>query len=176
MPHRLNGDLTVMCLTDLLQWGQLLHKTGVLTVSKRDIEKKIYFEKGNIIFVSSTREGERLGEFLHRGSHIDLDKIKTALLDAQNMKIPFTQRLLKMNYFTPQALKNVIEKHAQDILLEAAAWTEGTFEFIQGELPSSVLAGPVKLDASEVIEQMCKRLEDSRAALRKNISYFYIIK
>ncbi len=176
MPYRLNGDLTVMCLTDLLQLGQLLRKTGVLTVRKGDIEKKIYLENGKIIFVSSTREGERLGEFLQRGSHIDLDKIRTALVEAQNMKIPFTQRLLKMNYFTPGALKSVIEKHAQDILLEAASWTEGTFEFIQGELPSGVLAGPIKLDASEVILHVCKRLEDSRAALRKNISYFYIIK
>jgi hypothetical protein len=176
MSCSIKGDLSVMCLTDLLQWGELHHKTGILTVRKKDVEKQIYLEGGKIIFVSSTKVGERLGEYLQRGSHIDLDKIKAALLEAQNMKIPFTQRLLKMNYFTPAVLRDVIEKHAQEILLEAATWAEGTFEFIQGELPSSVLGGPIKLHASEVIQQMCRRLEDSRAGLRKNISYFYIIK
>ena len=92
------------------------------------------------------------------------------------MKIPFTQRLLKMNYFTPAGLRSVIEKHAQEILLDAARWTAGTFAFIQGELPSDVLTGPVKLNASELIRDILKLLEDSRTGLRKNISYFYIIK
>jgi hypothetical protein len=170
------GDLSMMCLTDLLQWGELCAKTGTIIVKKNDVEKKIYMEGGKIIFVSSSKDGERLGEYLHRGSHIDLDKIKTALLQAQNMKIPFTQRLLKMNYFTPAGLRSVIEKHAQEILLDAARWTAGTFEFVQGELPPDVLMGPIKLNASELIHEILKLLEDSRAGLRKNISYFYIIK
>ncbi len=172
----IKGELSVMCLTDLLQWGELHSKTGTLTVKKSDVEKKIYMESGKIVFVSSSKEGERLGEYLQRGSHIDLDKIKTALLQAQNMKIPFTQRLLKMNYFTPAGLRSVIEKHAQEILLDAAAWTAGTFEFVEGNLPPDVLSGPVNLNASELIREMLKMLDDSRAGLRKNISYFYIIK
>lgn len=176
MECSLKGDLSVMCLTDLLQWGELYRKTGAITVKKNNIEKKIYLEGGKIVFVSSTKDGERLGEYLQRGSHIDLDKIKAALIEAQTMKIPFTQRLLKMNYFTPAGLRSVIERHAQEILLEAAAWAEGTFEFIQGDLPSSVLGGPIKLNASELIQQMCRQLENSRAGLRKNILYFYIIR
>ena len=170
------GDLSMMCLTDLLQWGELYGKTGTIIVKGNGVEKKIYLEGGKIVFVSSSKDGERLGEYLHRGSHIDLDKIKTALLQAQSMKIPFTQRLLKMNYFTPAGLRSVIEKHAMEILLDAARWTAGTFDFIQGELPSDVLTGPVKLNASELIHDMLKLLENSRAGLRKNISYFYIIK
>lgn len=170
------GDLSMMCLTDLLQWGELYDKTGTIIVKGNGVEKKIYMERGKIVFVSSSKDGERLGEYLHRGSHIDLDKIKTALLQAQSMKIPFTQRLLKMNYFTPAGLRSVIEKHAMEILLDAARWTAGTFDFIQGELPSDVLTGPVKLNASELIHDMLKLLENSRAGLRKNISYFYIIK
>jgi hypothetical protein len=165
-----------MGLPDLLQWGELYGKTGTITVRKKIVEKKIYMEGGRIIYVSSSREGERLGEYLHRGAHIDLDKIKTALLQAQNLKIPFTQRLLKMNYFTPAGLRSVIEKHALEILIDAARWTEGTFEFVQGELPGDVLAGPIKLNASELGHQMLKVLEDSRTGLRKNISYFFIIK
>ncbi len=170
------GDLSMMCLTDLLQWGELYGKAGTIIVKGNGVEKKIYLEGGKIVFVSSSKDGERLGEYLHRGSHIDLDKIKTALLQAQSMKIPFTQRLLKMNYFTPAGLRSVIEKHAMEILLDAARWTAGTFDFIQGELPSDVLTGPVKLNASELIHDMLKLLENSRAGLRKNISYFYIIK
>lgn len=41
---------------------------------------------------------------------------------------------------------------------------------------SGVLSGPIKLNTSEVIQQMRTWLEDSEAGLRKNISHFYIIK
>jgi hypothetical protein len=52
-----------MCLTDLLQWGELYRKTGAITVKKRYREKNIF---------------------------------------------PFTQRLLKMNYFNPGELRKNI--------------------------------------------------------------------
>lgn len=172
----IKGDLYTMPLTDLLQWGELHGKTGTIIVKRNDVEKKIYMLEGKIIFVSSSKGGERLGEYLQKGSHIDLDKIRTALIEARNMKIPFTQRLLKMNYVTPSGLQSVIEKHAQEILLDAARWTAGTFEFVQGELPPDVISGPVRLNTSELIHEMLKMLEHSRAGVRKNISYFYIIK
>lgn len=173
----IKGDLSVMSLTDLLQWVSLYSKTGTINLKNGTLEKNIYLEDGKIVFVSSNKEGERLGEFLHRGSHIDIEKIRTALLQAQGMKIPFTQRLLKMNYFTPAGLKSVVERHAIEILLDAAGWSEGSFVFLQGELPPGVLVGPVRLNTSEMISKLLKALVDSRSGFqRKNVSYFYIIR
>lgn len=118
----IKGDISVMPLTDLLQWIDLCKKTGSITANSHGIEKKIYIEDGKIVYVSSNKGGERLGEFLHRGSHLEIEKIKSALLQSQTMKIPFTQRLMELNYFTREQLTEIITGYAKELLLDAISW------------------------------------------------------
>jgi hypothetical protein len=106
-----------------------------------------------------------------------MDKIRTALVQAQNMKISFTQRLLKLNYFSALELRNIIGIHALEILLEPLKWTEGTFEFNDGDLPADVLEGPIKLNTHDLVSGIFSRIEETGAGLQKrNIQYFHIIK
>jgi hypothetical protein len=79
-------------------------KTGTIAISFHGIEKKIYIESGKIVFVSSSKKGERLGEFIARGSYLETEKIKEALIQSQTMKITLTQRLIDMHYFTLEQL------------------------------------------------------------------------
>jgi len=171
----IRGDLSVMHLADLLQWIELCGKTGTVTVRANEIAKKIYFAAGRLIFVSSEKEGERLGEYLHRGSHVDVGRIRAALLEARTMKIPFTQRLLKMHCFTPSGLKDVVLTHAKEILFDAFRWEDGDFEFDQGALPPAVLGGPIKLDMP--VGRLLEILEASGSVIkRKNVPYYFRIK
>jgi hypothetical protein len=171
----IKGDISVMSFADLLQWIEICGKTGTIMLRNPGIEKKIYMEEGKIVFVSSTKEGERLGEYLQKGSHLDLGKIKAALIQAQNMKISFTQKLLKLNYFSSMELRNIIGIHAQELLLDPLRWTEGTFEFSDSELPPDVLGGPIKLNTYQLVSRIFSRLEETGAELsRKNIQYCFI--
>lgn len=155
----INGDLSAMSLTDLLQWIDLSRKTGTLAVRRLDIEKKIYIEAGKIIFISSNRDGERLGEYLHNGSFLEAGRIKSALLQSQAMKIHFTQRLVDLNFFTADQLKAIITKHAKAILLDAMGWADGTFEFLNDDLPSYVSRGTVSLNTTELIYEVFQQFE-----------------
>lgn len=156
----IKGNLAVMPLTDLLQWVDLSRKTGTLHVYNRDVEKKIYLENGTIMFVSSTKDGERLGEYLHKGSHLEAGKIKSALLQSQTMKIPFTKRLIELQYFSETDLTEIIITHAKEILLDVIDWPDGIFEFIQDELPATVLRGPIALNASKLIYDDFREIEN----------------
>ncbi|MDA8239084.1 MAG: DUF4388 domain-containing protein [Nitrospiraceae bacterium] len=171
----IKGDLGAMYLSDLLQWIELCGKAGTVTIRANGIAKRLYFAAGRLIFVSSEKEGERLGEYLHRSSHVDIGRIRTALFEAQTMKIPFTQRLLKMHYFTPSGLKDVIRTHATEILLDAFRWTDGEFEFDPGALPPAVLGGPIKLDMP--VGRFLEILEASGSVIQKeNVTYYFRIK
>ena len=97
-----------MPLTDLLQWIDLTRKTGTITATYHGTEKKIYVEDGKIVYVSSNKEGERLGEFILKGSHLEADRIKSALIQSQTMKMPFAQRLIELKFFTIEQLKDII--------------------------------------------------------------------
>ncbi len=162
----IKGDLSVMGLTDLLQWIDLCKKTGTIVLSNAGVEKKVYLESGSILFVSSNKPGERLGEYLHNGSMLEAGKIKSALLQSQTMKVPFTQRLIELNFFTEEQLTEIIVKHAKEILIEAVNWIEGTFEFIQGELPSHVVKGPISLNTIELIYYVIRQLEQNRMGFK----------
>ncbi len=155
----ISGDLSVMPLTDILQWIDLSRKTGTLTVSNFGTEKKIYIEEGKIVYVSSNKEGERLGEFILKESKLDATIIKTALIQSQTMKIPFTQRLIELKYFTIDDLTKIILNYAKSLLHDAISWNEGWFEFIQDIIPAYVMKGPIKLNTSELIFDVFKEIE-----------------
>jgi hypothetical protein len=170
----IRGDLSVMHLSDLLQWVELCGKTGTITIRTNGITKRIYFSAGRLIFVSSEKEGERLGEYLHRSSHVDVERIRIALLEAQTMKIPFTQRLLKTHFFTPTGLKDIVRTHATELLLDAFRWTEGEFDFAQGTLPPPVLAGPITLDMP--VGRLLEILAASGSVIqRKHVPYSELV-
>jgi hypothetical protein len=161
----IKGDISVMPLTDLLQWIDLAKKTGTITASYRDTEKKIYLEDGKVVYVSSNREGERLGEFIMKDSRLDAEKIKSALIRSQSMKIPFTQMLIDLGYFTAEDLKWTIIGYAKSLLIDAIAWGDGWFEFIQGIIPSYVMRGPIQLNTTELIFEVFKTIEEKKIGL-----------
>ena len=150
----IKGDLSVLPVTDLLQWVERGKKTGTILLHHGDTEKKLYIEDGRIIFISSNKQGERLGEYLHKGSYIDANKIRSALLQSQAMKIHFTQRLIDLHYFSADELIEIITSHAKEILMDAVKWPEGTFEFEQDVLPSYVMRGTISLNASEFLQDV----------------------
>jgi hypothetical protein len=155
----IKGDLTVMPLTDILQWVEMGRKTGTILLHSGDTEKKFYVEDGRIIFISSNKQGERLGEYLHKGSFIDANKIRSALLQSQTMKIHFTQRLIDLNYFSAETLKEIIINHAKEILMDAMSWPDGSFEFNQDVLPAYVVRGTISLNASEFMHEVLRQAE-----------------
>ena len=155
-----------MPLTDLLQWIDLCKKTGIIAITNQGIEKKIFLESGQILFVSSNKPGERLGEYLHKGSMLEAGKIKLALLQSQTMKVPFTQRLIDLNFFSSGQLTEIIIKHATEILIEAIGWTEGSFEFIQDELPNYVLSGPISLNTTKLTFKVFREIEHQKLGFK----------
>ncbi len=51
----LQGEIQTMPLQDLLQWLELVHKTGTLSINNNEIEQQFYFRNGEIASASSSR-------------------------------------------------------------------------------------------------------------------------
>jgi len=168
----MKGNLAFIPLIDLLQWICLHQKTGTVTISSQVIEKKIHVEEGQIIYVSSSKEGERLGEFIHKGSYLSEEKINSALIQSQVMKIRFTQWLIELNYFTKEKLTEIITLYAKEHLLDAISLKVGQFEFIKGPLPDVVRDALIRLNTSKVIFDLFKKLEESKASSEERYNKF----
>jgi hypothetical protein len=164
----LKGELKSMPITDLFQWIEINKKTGVLALAKKSVEKCFCFRDGRIIFVSSKKKGERLGEFLEKNGQIDEEKLKEALFESKEKKVPFTQYLIDNKIAPKEFLVVSVGQLAEIIFTDALNWGDGKFEFIDG-LPDIVSKGPVFLSTSFLVfESVRKRNEILRGKIIEN--------
>ncbi len=111
----MKGKLQSMPITEVFQWAEMNEKTGVLVVSKEREEKCFCFQDGKIIFVSSKKEGERLGEFLSGEGNVEEERMKDALLASQKSGIPFTRYLIENGIVPKEFLIVAIQQLAEKI-------------------------------------------------------------
>jgi putative nucleotidyltransferase with HDIG domain len=150
-----------MSLPDIMQWAEMNKKLGTLILERQGIAKRFYFQDGKIIFVSSEKEGERLGDFFARIGNLGVDKVKEMIRESQRLGIPFTGYLLSEKVVEMKRLEKVIEELAENVLVDALSWDSGKFSFT-GELPVAVLNGPVKLSTSLIVFQALKLFDELR--------------
>jgi len=157
----ITGELKSMPITDLFQWIEMNQKTGVLVLAQKKIEKCFCFKEGRIIFVSSKKEGERLGEFLAENGSIDEEKMKEALYRSKDLGVPFTQYLMEHKVVPREFLMVAIEQLAEIIFSDILEWENGKFEFIDG-LPDIVVNGPVHINTSFLVFETVRKRDEKR--------------
>ncbi|GBD98689.1 hypothetical protein BMS3Abin07_00715 [bacterium BMS3Abin07] len=152
----LKGNIKSMGVIDLFQWIEINRKTGVLVMAQEKIEKCFCFREGRIIFVSSRKEGERLGEFLSDNGNIDEESMKNALFKSRDIGIPFTLYLIDNRIVPKEFLMVAIEQLAGILFSDMLDWKRGYFEFIEG-LPDIVSNGPVHLNTSYLMFETVRK-------------------
>ncbi len=154
----IKGDLSVMPLIDLLTWLEHSKKSGSLFLRNNDVEKRIYFDRGNIIFCSSDKDGERLGEFLSNEKNISWDTTIELLKESRLKAVPFTQILIERGILDKASLRNMIFSLSEVMIINSLNWGAGNFEFIDS-LPDTVTNGPIRLDTSQIIFNAVKKFQ-----------------
>ncbi len=158
--RKIQGDMTLMSLPDLMQWIDLNQKTGTLTLRSRNIVRVIYVQNGKLLFVSSSAEGNRLGEFLVSSRIITKEQLAKALSQSHKLNIPFTGYIVSEKYVSQKKLKDVLTKFAEAVVTNALKWPAGIFEF-RDTIPPAIANGPVKLAVSLLVFQSVKVLDES---------------
>src|SRR6185295_18282175 len=75
----LQGSLSTMSVSDLLQFLAVSRKTGLLKFSHQKVLKGIYFENGIIVGSSTNDPKEYLGQVLIHYGKIDEDQLQAAM-------------------------------------------------------------------------------------------------
>ena len=157
----LKGELRSMPIADVFQWIELNRKTGVLAVGPVEPEKYFCFRDGKVAFVSSKKEGERLGEFLSKNSQINEEKLKEALFRSQEEKVPFTRYLMDKKIVPREFLIVAIGQLAEMLLQDILTWEQGLFEFSDG-LPEIVENGPIFISTGHVVFESVRKHDESK--------------
>jgi hypothetical protein len=131
----LQGRLEDVHFSEILLTISQRKETGVLHVVRNRIEKDIYFQEGRIVFAKSNDRDERLGELVLRSG-----KIGYRHLDESSKKVVPGLRLgtilVQEGYLKASDLYLGVIQQVEEIVYSIFDWSEGTFAFRDGELPT----------------------------------------
>ncbi len=132
----LQGSLSTMSVSDLLQFLAVSRKTGLLKFSHQKVRKGIYFENGIIVGSSTNDPREYLGQVLIHYGKIDEAQLQAAMEiqrsevgDRRSESRSQRSEVGGQKLLTEAQVSQLLEVRTLDIIYDLFLWKEGHFEF-----------------------------------------------
>lgn len=155
----INGSLSTMSVSDLLQFLAIGKKTGLLKMSRSKIAKGIYFENGIIVGSSTNDPSEYLGQILLHYGKISEAQLQAAMEEQRSVGKRLGQILIDQGVLTKPDVKKVLEVRTLEIIYDLFIWKEGHFEFVvEDPLPDDFTR--VHVEATRVIMEGVYRADE----------------
>lgn len=154
----LQGKLKAVPIPDLLTFVSMVKKTGILYVEASDATRKLWWEKGELVFATSTHPDESLGSFLVRHGKITQEQnMKSGLLVEPGKRQG--KILVQMGVLTPKQLWWAVKNQVLEIIYGIFSLGEGDFYFTEDEEPTEER---IKLSTSttNIIMEGIRRLDE----------------
>jgi hypothetical protein len=110
-------------------------RTGPLRVTRGKLLKTVYLSQGRLIFATSTDSEDRLGEMLLRKGLITYRALEESVRAIRAGKRQGTLLVENGAIRSKDLIEGVMEQ-VQEIIYSLFTWEDGTYEFVEGDLPS----------------------------------------
>jgi Flp pilus assembly protein TadD len=154
----MKGDLTRICLPDIIRHIYTNRRSGCLRLIQEQTRKEIFFELGAMIFASSNRREDRIGETMVR--HGTLSRENFQLIQTRMGRGKrFGKVLVELGLMNERDLIANVTIQILDIVYSVFNWTTGSYEFIEIE---KTVSDDLKLDLStaSIILEGVRRVGD----------------
>lgn len=156
----LAGNLRTVPLSDLLQLISGSGKTGMLSITREDQTREIYFMKGNIIQASSSGSEEiLLGSIILNRKKIQKPDLERALSLQKITRKKLGTILSEMGLISGEELLEVLRFQIEEIVYRLFGWNSGDFIFYEGKTPSADRS-TVQLNTMNVIMEGSRRIDE----------------
>jgi hypothetical protein len=155
----LAGALGTIALADVLQWMSQGRKTGTLHLTQGAVEKRVIFSTGWIHSSWSNDPRESLGQFLVRERLVTEEQLFRALLRQETEGRLIGALLVESGVLSETDLVRMLTHKAEETIYDLFHWTEGHFEFVEGETDPNV-PFTVKLDVTTVVMEGVRRIDE----------------
>jgi hypothetical protein len=162
----LSGEITTMPVTDLLQWIEVTLKTGIVEFRRHNEWKKIFFQNGQILFVSSSKENEKIGRFLINRGCLQEKDLYDCLMENERTGKKLTEILETRGLISHDELYKQVLLLIKEMLFDLFLWKEGNFQFNDRKLPAAA-KGPLALIIGQIIFDVLARIDESRRYPKK---------
>lgn len=138
------GELSRVSLLKVMEEAEASSWTGVVQVERDGVEKRFFLQKGQVVFITSTQQGERFGEYLLRSGCMDGARMQQLVEESRRRGVRFTYDLIAEKVFARDELEQALSNLVVSALADALNWTHGHFHFSPG-IPEAILQGPVHI-------------------------------
>jgi len=159
VPVPLSGRLEENALPKILNYLNDIKSTGILTLGNSGVTKKLYLKNGCIIFATSTYADDRLGELMLKSGKINMQQYETASKVLKQTGKRMGGVMVELGFLKPKDLFWGVKYQVQEIICSLFAWTDGEYEFVQGELPTTEVI-TLHMSTANLIIQGVKRIDD----------------
>ncbi len=134
---RIEGDLDVLGIANLLQALTMSRCEGYFSVTKDDRKKVIRFGPQGIRLLSGSERVSPLGEILLRTRKITRGQLAEILVDHPKSGRPLGEYVAKNGILTREDIDKALKEQVADEIYDLFTWTGGRFEFVDAtEAPS----------------------------------------
>ncbi len=131
----LQGNLQEKPLGQAIREIYTTRKTGILHVDSESVSRRLYFRKGSIVFANSSREEDRLGEFLISRGDIDRSAFERASRVMRETGQRFGRTLVELGFMTDEQMQASVLVQIEHIIRALFSLTSGTYGFEKMDRP-----------------------------------------
>ncbi len=106
----------------------LAGETGELVLTRGQVKKVVYFEKGAPVFAVSNLASDRFGQFLVRIGKVPAEDLKAASLVAERTKKRTGDVLIEMGLLSDTERMYYVGQQVKAIIYSLFAWEDGAFQ------------------------------------------------
>ena len=132
----LKGSIREVPLSKILVYLNRNRKTGTLNIRTTAFVKKIYLDRGNAIFASSTYEDDRLGEMLIKARKITIEQYEESVKLLKTTNKRQGTILVELGYLTPKDLFWGVKYQVREIIFSLFPLDDAEYEFVEGQIPA----------------------------------------
>jgi hypothetical protein len=139
---------------------------GRLDCRRGDEVKRIYLERGDIIFATTNQIVESLGDVLLNGGHITREQYDESLRRVRQTGKRHGTVLVEMRILSSEELFNAVRDHIQGILWSVFAWDFGNVGFTPGR-DKRLEFTKVEIPIPQAVMQGVRHMPDARGIVAR---------
>lgn len=107
--------------------------SGTLVIRNGELEKRLQFDEGRVVFASSSTSDDRMSDLLMREGKINAEQLQHCRDLVARTGRRMGEVLVDQGFLKPRELLPAVRHHLEDLFYSTLAWTVGTFDALPGQ-------------------------------------------
>ena len=154
------GSLSKDSLSSIVRAIYVGGKSGVLYLSNKNVSKRLYFNRGSIVFAGSDDEEDRLGEMLAREGRIKRSDLDFAWQVMKQTGRSLQETIVEMELMSPGEIEAQGVRRMRTIIYSSFGWVSWKYRFEKLENPVADEMA-IHLSTVDIILGGIRQIQDS---------------